>query len=67
MIALVDYYAGNVRSIENAFKKLGTTLTLTKKPADLEKADAIILPGVGNFGDAMKELEKYREILKKQV
>lgn len=67
MIALIDYYAGNVRSIENAFKKLGTTVTLTRKPKDLEKADAIILPGVGNFGDAMKELGRYRDILSKEV
>ncbi|MFH1126182.1 MAG: imidazole glycerol phosphate synthase subunit HisH [Candidatus Altiarchaeota archaeon] len=67
MIALIDYYAGNVRSIENAFNKLGTTVTLTKKPSDLEKADAIILPGVGNFGDAMKQLETYRKTLKEEV
>jgi len=67
MIAVVDYYAGNIRSIENAFRRLGTTVKLTAKPSDLKTADAIILPGVGNFGDAMKQLEKYREALAQEV
>lgn len=67
MIALIDYYAGNIRSIENAFKKLGTTITLTRKPEDLRNADAIILPGVGNFGDAMRELGGYKSILWDEV
>lgn len=67
MIALVDYYAGNVRSIENAFRRLGTEVTLARKPGVLEKADAIVLPGVGNFGDAMQHLRKYGKALKTGV
>jgi glutamine amidotransferase len=67
MIALVDYYAGNVRSIENAFRSLGAEVKLARKPGDLEKADAIILPGVGNFGDAMRHLRKYEPTIRREV
>jgi len=67
MIALIDYGAGNVRSIENAFKKLGVEVKLTQKPSGLKKADAIILPGVGNFGDAMKGIGRYRKAIEAEV
>ncbi|MBP1585271.1 MAG: imidazole glycerol phosphate synthase subunit HisH [Lachnospiraceae bacterium] len=57
MIALVDYDAGNVKSVEKAIEKLGGEYILTSDPSVIEKADAVILPGVGNFGDCMDKLK----------
>jgi glutamine amidotransferase len=59
-IMLIDYGAGNLWSIRNAFKKVGFDVGLAVKPSQLEEADAIVLPGVGNFGDAMKRLVKFK-------
>ena len=56
MIALVDYDAGNVKSVEKAVEKLGGEYVLTSDPSVVENADAVILPGVGNFGDCMEKL-----------
>ena len=56
MIALVDYDAGNVKSVEKAIEKLGGEYVFTSDPNVIEKADAVILPGVGNFGDCMDKL-----------
>ena len=55
-IAIIDYGMGNLRSVEKAFAHLGYTAHVTSSPADLEKADKIVLPGVGAFGDGMREL-----------
>ena len=56
MIALVDYDAGNVKSVEKAIEKLGGEFILTSDPETVKNADAVILPGVGNFGDCMDKL-----------
>ena len=56
MIAIVDYGAGNIFSVKNALDFLGVENKLTADKADLEAADAIILPGVGAFPWAMKKL-----------
>lgn len=56
MTAIVDYGAGNIYSVYTAVKKCGASPFLTSRPADLEKADRIILPGVGAFGDGMKSM-----------
>ena len=58
MIALVDYDAGNVKSVEKAIEKLGAKHILTSDPEEIRKADAVILPGVGNFGDCVNKLEE---------
>ena len=58
MIAVIDYGASNLRSVDNAFKAIGCEVNITCVPADLEKASAIVLPGVGAFGDGMKMLKK---------
>lgn len=50
MIALVDYHAGNLTSVRKAFGALGAELYTPASPADLTKADAIVVPGVGHFG-----------------
>ncbi len=62
-IALIDYGAGNLRSISNACIKLGEKPVLVTKAEQLKRAERIILPGVGNFGSAMQSLEGFREVL----
>ena len=57
MIALIDYDAGNMRSVEKALTYLGERPVITRKREEILKADRIILPGVGSFGDAMENLE----------
>lgn len=56
MIALIDYNMGNLQSVKNAFELLRNDVFLTQNPKDLSKAQAIVLPGVGAFGDGMKNL-----------
>lgn len=53
MIALIDYDAGNIKSVEKAFQSLGKEVVLTRDPEVLKRADHVVLPGVGSFGDAM--------------
>jgi len=57
-IAIVDYQLGNLFSVKMACDKLGSPAELATSPGEIEKADAIILPGVGAFGQAMSNLEK---------
>jgi glutamine amidotransferase len=56
-IAIVDYGMGNVRSLMNAFAFIGEEAAVTGDLAELEKADRLVLPGVGAFGDAMAALD----------
>ena len=56
MIAVVDYGIGNLRSAEKALQHLGADARLTTDPSDIEQADAVVLPGVGNFGACMHAL-----------
>ena len=58
MIAVIDYGAGNLRSVVNAFDAIGEKTTLTNDPLKLEKASAVILPGVGAFGNCISSLRK---------
>ena len=58
MIAVIDYGAGNLFSIHNALKYLDLPHMITRDKAELEKADELILPGVGAFPDAMKLLSR---------
>ena len=58
MIAVIDYGAGNIFSVKNALDYLGFDSLLTNKKEDIEKADGLILPGVGAFPSAMKMLEQ---------
>lgn len=59
MIAIIDYDAGNIRSVEKAFAFLGETPVVTRDPKTILGADGVVLPGVGSFGDAMKKLQAY--------
>jgi glutamine amidotransferase len=57
-IAMVDYDMGNLRSVYNAFEKIGKKVDIVKNASKLDEYDKIILPGVGAFGDAMESLKK---------
>lgn len=59
MIAIVDYDAGNLKSVEKAFTFLGEESKITRNKKEILAADKVILPGVGSFGDAMEKLHKY--------
>ncbi len=59
MVAIIDYDAGNIRSVEKAVALLGYEAVVTRERETILSADHIILPGVGAFGDAMNKLEKY--------
>jgi len=59
MIAIIDYDAGNVKSVEKAIEHLGYQAKLTRDEKDILSADHVILPGVGAFGDAMNRLNEY--------
>lgn len=58
MIGVIDYGAGNLRSVENALSALGAECETATSARDIERADALILPGVGEFGSAVKELSR---------
>ena len=56
---MIDYDAGNIKSVEKALTALGETVVITRDKDTLLGADKVILPGVGAFGDAMAKLRKY--------
>lgn len=59
MIAIIDYDAGNLRSVEKALISLGEDVVVSREANVLLAADKVILPGVGAFGDAMNKLKEY--------
>lgn len=59
MIAIIDYDAGNIKSVEKALLALGEEVTVSRDADTILHADGVILPGVGAFGDAMEKLHKY--------
>jgi glutamine amidotransferase len=59
MVAIVDYDAGNIKSVEKAFDYLGANTVITRDTKEILRADRVVLPGVGAFGDAMKKLNEY--------
>ncbi len=71
MIAVVDYDAGNIKSVEKALQYIGASPVITRDVEIIKKADKVIVPGVGAFEDAMKKLETFglvepiREVAKK--
>ena len=73
MIAIIDYDAGNLKSVEKALLHLGEDAVITRDKEVLLQADKVILPGVGAFEDAMGKLHKYdlvdtiKEIVKKNA
>ncbi|MEW6664763.1 MAG: imidazole glycerol phosphate synthase subunit HisH [Thermodesulfobacteriota bacterium] len=59
MIGVIDYGLGNLRSVAGAVERVGFEPVVTRDPADLEKAEKLILPGVGAFGDGMENLRRF--------
>lgn len=59
MTAIIDYDAGNLKSVEKAFGALGCECVVTRDRREILGADKVILPGVGSFGGAMEQLKKY--------
>lgn len=60
MTAIIDYGAGNLMSVKKALDYIGAKSGITSDPAEIEKADSVILPGVGAFGDAMDSMRSRR-------
>lgn len=60
MIAILDYDAGNIKSVEKAVEYLGEKACITRDRDIIMSSDKVILPGVGNFGDAMNKLREYQ-------
>ena len=58
MIAIIDYKTGNLRSVENALKRLGAEWTLTADIEEIRRADKVLLPGVGHAGEAISRLRE---------
>lgn len=73
MIAIIDYDAGNLRSVEKALVRIGEQPLITRDRKEILAADKVILPGVGSFGAAMEQLHRYglvdviHEVAEKQV
>lgn len=69
MIAIIDYDAGNIKSVEKALQYLGEETCVTRDPEEILSAEKVILPGVGAFGDAMQKLHQYGlvEVIKEVV
>ena len=69
MIAIIDYGAGNLHSVQNALKYLGAENFVSDDSEKILSADKVILPGVGAFGDAMNKLTEYGlvDVIKKVV
>lgn len=73
MIAIIDYDAGNIKSVEKAIQILGEEVIITRDRKHLKNAQGVILPGVGSFGDAMHKLQSYgltdviREIVSEDI
>ncbi|MCD8337311.1 MAG: imidazole glycerol phosphate synthase subunit HisH [Lachnospiraceae bacterium] len=59
MIGIIDYDAGNLRSVEKALNSLGEETVITRERETLLRADKVVLPGVGAFGDAMDKLRQF--------
>ena len=59
MIAIIDYDAGNIKSVEKALVLLGQDVVITRDRDTILAADKVILPGVGAFGDAMGKIRQY--------
>jgi imidazole glycerol-phosphate synthase subunit HisH len=59
MITIIDYGSGNLKSINNGFKKINADALVSSSIKEIEDAEALVLPGVGAFGNAMENLDKY--------
>ena len=73
MVAIINYDAGNIKSVQKAIEYLGEEVIITREPEVILNASRVILPGVGAFGDAMEKLHKYnlvdviKEVVKREI
>ena len=73
MIVIIDYDAGNIKSVEKALQLLGEEVCVSRDAATILNADKVILPGVGSFGDAMEKLHHYglvsviKEVVEREI
>lgn len=58
MVAIIDYGMGNIHSVQKALQFFGAKTVVTNKPKDIESCEKLVLPGVGAFDEAMRELKK---------
>jgi glutamine amidotransferase len=66
-VAIVDYGLGNLRSVQKALETVGAEVHITKSPSALDQADGIILPGVGAFRDAIRNIRPFESTLRENV
>lgn len=66
-VAVLDYGVGNLFSMSNALKRAGLNVKVTGDPEEISSADAIVLPGVGNFGHASAKLQPYAESIRRAL
>lgn len=67
MITIIDYKSGNLRSISNGFRKIGYEAKITSDPEEIANAELLVLPGVGAFGTAMKNIEPFKHVIKEYI
>ncbi len=67
MITIIDYGSGNLKSIKNGFSKIGVDSKVSSSVKEIKDAEALVLPGVGAFGNAMKSLENYKNVIREHV
>ncbi len=60
MVSIIDYDAGNIKSVEKAVEYLGKSAVITRDRDEILASESVILPGVGSFGDAMNKLNEYK-------
>ena len=67
MIAIIDYGVGNLRSVEKGLEYVGVDAMVTKEPSEIERSDAIVLPGVGAFESGMEKIEPLKSVILERV
>ncbi len=67
MITIIDYGSGNLKSIKNGFKKINADAIVSSSLKDINDAEVLVLPGVGAFGTAMKNLNKYEDSINNHI
>ena len=67
MITIIDYGSGNLKSIKNGFRKINADTIISSSLKDINDADALVLPGVGAFGTAMANLNKYKDSINNHI
>ena len=67
MITIIDYGSGNLKSIKNGFSKIGTDALVSSSIDEINDSDALVLPGVGAFGNAMQNLRSYENSIKDHI